>query len=133
MAAPASTQASSKATSAKREILGPFDKPAVRRIEMHGGDPRRIEVLQQRGLRIGPLVGVPASFRHQPCDGTACHRANGLNQHLESTRSERRQRIWRVSSPGSVRSDSATLTAVEDIGASYERHRSSKCRAKPQP
>ena len=58
-------------------------KPPCDGIHEHAGDAGFVEGLQQRLLVRGPLVGVARARRHQPCDRSARHGADGLHQHLQ--------------------------------------------------
>ena len=83
VAAPPSTQASSKAASASARFLGPAMKPPSSGSMKIGGDAGAVEGLQHLVLGGGPLVGVALAGGDQAGHRAARHAARGLHQHLQ--------------------------------------------------
>ena len=64
------------------EVLRPFDVSAVFGIDRRGGDPRGIELLEQRRLVLGPLVRVPGALGDRTRNRATGHGPRGLDDHL---------------------------------------------------
>ena len=84
VAAPPSTQASSKATSARARFLGPSMKPPCSGSMKTAVMPASSNSLEQLGLVLGPFVGVALALGHQrgPPAPRATERV-GLHDHLQ--------------------------------------------------
>lgn len=83
MAAPPSTQASSKAASERARFFGAGDEAAFLRVHERRGDAGLVEGLEHFVLGGGPLVGIASAGGDEAGNGAAGHAAGGGNEHLQ--------------------------------------------------